>query len=76
LIQDERTEACTHVKDLIEQRLKAVRQKIQNLVTLEDHLEAALAKCSQALMNETAGTNHEYCPVLISIAQSEAKNEE
>lgn len=68
VIQDERTEACTHVRDLIEQRLKAVREKIQNLSTLEAHLEAALTKCSQALENDTAGPHHEHCPVLESIA--------
>jgi DNA-binding transcriptional MerR regulator len=69
VIQDERTEACTHVRDLIEQRLKAVRQKIQNLATLEEHLQGALTICSQALENGTAGPHQECCPVLESFAQ-------
>src|SRR3954466_5980187 len=53
VIQDERTEACAHVRDLIEQRLKAVRQKIQNLATLEAHLEEGLSKCSKTPNNDT-----------------------
>jgi MerR family transcriptional regulator, copper efflux regulator len=75
VIQDERTEACTHVRDLIEQRLKAVRQKIQNLATLEEHLKAALTKCRHALKNDTAGPHHEYCPVLESISHGSPSKE-
>ncbi|MBN9661640.1 MAG: heavy metal-responsive transcriptional regulator [Acidobacteria bacterium] len=68
LIQDERTEACAHVRDLIAQRLEAVRQKIRNLTTLQEHLEEALTKCSRALKDDAAGPQHECCPVLESIA--------
>src|SRR5215469_1175187 len=35
LIQDERTEACTHVRDLIQHRLQAIRSKIEDLRQLE-----------------------------------------
>ena len=75
VIQDERTEACTHVRDLIEYRLKTVRQKIQNLTTLEAHLAAAHTKCSQALANDAAGPRHECCPVLESIAHGSLAKE-
>ncbi len=75
VIQDERTEACTHVRDLIEQKLKAVRQKIQSLTTLEEHLDAAFRKCSQALKDDTAGPQHEYCPVLETIGHGSTSKE-
>jgi len=75
VIQDERTEACTHVRDLIEHRLKTVRRKIQNLTTLEAHLAAAYTKCGQALENDAAGPQHECCPVLESIAKGSPTKE-
>jgi DNA-binding transcriptional MerR regulator len=67
LVQDERTEACTHVRDLIQSRLGAVRSKIDDLKRLERHLTQALGKCEDAL---GAGPSHEHCPVLEEIAGS------
>lgn len=68
LVQDERTEACTHVRDVIQSRLGAVRGKIQDLKRLEHHLTQALSKCEHALGDGKAGTAHEQCPVLEEIA--------
>ena len=70
LVQDERTEACTHVRDLIQSRLTAVRGKIEDLKRLERHLKQALCKCEDALGDGKAGPAHEQCPVLEEIAGS------
>jgi MerR family transcriptional regulator, mercuric resistance operon regulatory protein len=70
IVQDERTGACTHVHELIEQRLRTVRQKIADLKRLESHLEEAEAKCAQALREDSADPHHECCPVLTEIVQS------
>jgi MerR family mercuric resistance operon transcriptional regulator len=67
LIQDERTEACTHVRDLIRNRLSAVRGKIEDLKRLERHLTQAFRKCEYALGDGKAGPSHEHCPVLEEI---------
>jgi DNA-binding transcriptional MerR regulator len=76
VIQDERTEACTHVRELIHQRLQTVRQKISDLKRLEEHLEEADAKCAHALREDSADPHHECCPVLTEIAQSTPIKEE
>jgi MerR family mercuric resistance operon transcriptional regulator len=70
LVQDERTESCTHVRDLIQSRLGAVRGKIDDLKRLERHLTQALRKCEDALGDGKAGAAHEHCPVLEEIAGS------
>lgn len=69
LIQDHRTGACTHVRDVIEQRLMAVRGKLESLKSIENQLKTALAKCDAALQGDKAGPEHECCPVLESIAR-------
>jgi DNA-binding transcriptional MerR regulator len=68
LIQDDRTEACTHVRDVIQARLGAVRGKIDDLKGLERHLTHAFRKCEEALGDGKAGPTHEHCPVLEEIA--------
>jgi MerR family mercuric resistance operon transcriptional regulator len=70
LVQDERTEACTHVRDLIQSRLTAVRGKIEDLKRLERRLKHALCKCEDALGDGKAGRVHGRCPVLEEIAGS------
>ena len=70
LVQDERTEACMHVRDLIESRLGAVRSKIEDLKRLERHLTQALRKCEHVLGDGKSGAAHEQCPVLEEIAGS------
>jgi DNA-binding transcriptional MerR regulator len=67
VIQDERTESCTHVRGLIQTRLAAIRGKIEDLRLLERHLKQALHKCDDALGHGDAAA-HEHCPVLEEIA--------
>lgn len=68
VLQDERTEACTHVRSLIHSRLDAIRGKIDDLRRLERHLKQALHKCDEALGHGDAGPEHECCPMLEEIA--------
>ena len=76
LIQDERIETCTHVRDLISQRLASVRQKLADLRRIEHDLQAALAKCSDALTHDRTDPKHECCPVLEQIARHHSEKEE
>jgi DNA-binding transcriptional MerR regulator len=71
LIQDEQVEACTHVRDLIEEKLVAVRDKVKHLKKLERELESAHTSCTNALASCDA--KPECCPVLDAIART--KNE-
>jgi DNA-binding transcriptional MerR regulator len=75
LIQNERTQACTHVRDLIRNRLSAVGGKIEDLKRLERHLTQALGKCEGTLGDGKAGWTHEHCPVLEEIAGSKTERE-
>lgn len=68
VVQDERTEACTHMRELIQNRLGSVRQKIVDLKKLESHLQEAQAKCDEALRNDATDPHHECCPVLEELA--------
>ena len=75
VVQDERAEACTHVRELIQNRLRSVRQKVEDLKKLESHLQEAQTKCEEALRDDAADPHHECCPVLEAIAQA-APNKE
>ncbi len=70
IVQDEGTGACTHVYELIRQRLRTVRQKIADLKRLESHLKQAGAKCAEALRHDGDDPHHRCCPVLTEIVLS------
>lgn len=63
IISNEETEACTHVRDLIEHKLSTVCGKLKELKGLERHLKSSLAKCTDALCH-SADQQHERCPVI------------
>jgi DNA-binding transcriptional MerR regulator len=68
LIQNEQVEPCTHVRDLIEQKLAAVRAKLDHLRTLQRELESAHASCTNTLAG--CGGHDDCCPVLEAIAHA------
>ncbi len=72
LISNEETEACTHVRDLIDHKLSMVREKLQALKRMEKHLKAALAKCT-ATLGHSADQQHERCPVIEQINQTRVR---
>ena len=66
LLQDAGSEACTHVHDLLDQKLATVQQKIADLKKLESQLKGARKLCDLAAEKECTGS----CPVIDEIASS------
>jgi DNA-binding transcriptional MerR regulator len=77
ILRADHVPACSHVKELLDQKLTAVAQKITELRSLELTLRRALRKCKRELTTTVPG--HENgCPVLEAItraARREAKHE-
>ena len=77
ILRADHVPACSHVKELLDQKLMAVEQKIRELRSLEMSLKRALRKCKLEL--KTTAPGHENCcPVLGEITQAarrEAKHE-
>lgn len=77
ILRADHVPACSHVKELLGQKLTAVERKITELRSLEVSLKRALLKCKREL--KTAARGHERCcPVLDEItraARREAKHE-
>jgi MerR family mercuric resistance operon transcriptional regulator len=69
ILRDERLHACTHVRELLAQKLGAVREKLAELRALEELLRGALKKCDRKLQAD-GGPHKECCPVLDEIAQT------
>src|SRR6266849_2125246 len=59
ILQAEHVPACSHVKELLDQKLTAVEQKIKELQNLERSLKLALRKCKRGL--KTKGPGHGKC---------------
>lgn len=70
-IQRHPQEACVHVRDLIAQKLAAVRGKIAELQTLEGGLTDALKTCRMALRQ--LPKHQESCPVLQAITTADSR---
>ncbi|MGH9366489.1 MAG: heavy metal-responsive transcriptional regulator [Thermoanaerobaculia bacterium] len=56
-------DACSHVRELLEQKLGAVRGKIRQLRNLERGLQEALRQCDAAL-RRSRGRHAPRCPIL------------
>jgi DNA-binding transcriptional MerR regulator len=68
VLRDERLHACTHMRDLLAQKLAAVREKIAELQSLEETLQAGLRKCNRELKTD-GGSHRDCCPVLDEISR-------
>jgi DNA-binding transcriptional MerR regulator len=67
ILRAEHLPACSHVRQLLDQKLVAVQQKVEELRKLEHSLKLALRKCKRGL--KAAGPGHEECcPVLEEIS--------
>ena len=77
ILRADHVPACSHVKELLDQKLTAVEQKITELRSLELSLKRALRKCKREL--KTTAPGHENCcPVLEEFtraARQEAKHD-
>jgi Hg(II)-responsive transcriptional regulator len=65
VLRDAGSETCSHVYDLVNQKLAAVQQKIADLRKLESQLKDARKRCDQALAKECTGN----CPVIEEMAR-------
>ena len=77
ILRADHVPACSHVKELLDQKLTAVEQKITELRSLELSLKRALRKCKRELKT-TAPGHANCCPVLEEItraARRETKHE-
>jgi len=71
-LQNGKGETCSHVRDLLEQKLAAVRGKISELKRLETKLKVGLRKCNQELKSKRECLDG-HCPVLEEIRQAVEK---
>jgi DNA-binding transcriptional MerR regulator len=62
MLRSDHVPPCSHVRELLDRKLAAVRQKIAELRNLERSLRHALQKCKREL--KTAGGQEECCPVI------------
>jgi DNA-binding transcriptional MerR regulator len=77
ILRTDHVPSCSHVKELLDQKLTAVEQKIAELRSLEMSLKRALRKCKRELKTATPG-HENCCPVLEEItraARRESKHE-
>jgi MerR family mercuric resistance operon transcriptional regulator len=70
-LQAEQTGVCLEVRDLLQAKLSAIREKKADLEKLEAHLTDALGKCDQALKQQP--TSPGACPALRQIADSSSQ---
>ena len=66
LLRNAGAEACSHVHDLLDQKLTVIHAKITELRKLERHLREAKGRCDRELARECVGS----CPVIEQIAHS------
>ena len=69
ILRSDHVPACSHVKELLDQKLTAVEQKIGELQNLERSLKRALQKCKRELKTATSG-HEECCPVIDEISRA------
>jgi MerR family copper efflux transcriptional regulator len=75
IIQGEHAGACVEVKDLLQTKLTAVREKMTELQRLEGQLSSALRKCNQALKREPVQHGPNKCPVLRQMSESKSRKD-
>jgi DNA-binding transcriptional MerR regulator len=74
ILQREDVEACSHVDDLLDQKLATVREKIAELKKLERSLESASRKGKRELKKVDAA-HKGRCPVLEELLRTNANRE-
>jgi DNA-binding transcriptional MerR regulator len=73
ILRSDQVPACSHVKELLDQKLVGVGKKIRELQDLERGLKRALQKCKQELKTAAAG-HEECCPVIDEISWAARSN--
>ena len=69
LLHPDEAAACSHVRDLLQAKVRTVREKIRALTALDRQLKKSLRECERNL--DAAGNCHpDECPVLREAAQT------
>ena len=68
ILRSRSTEACGHVKSLLEEKLESVRVKRRELEKIEKDLKQSLAKCERQLKRSHPG-ERQPCPVLVRLGR-------
>lgn len=63
ILRADRVPACSHVNELLDQKIAMVRQKIAELQSLERGLNSALRKCKREQRSAVPG-HGKCCPVI------------
>lgn len=67
-LKDQRTDACSHVKSLVEEKLVNIRRKRRELESMERDLKRILAECDQPPKDIHPG-HGKPCPFLIKLGR-------
>jgi Cu(I)-responsive transcriptional regulator len=70
LLRRERTKACSHVRDLLQEKLEDVKEKLRELEKLRSELQVALRSCNRDLRRSQSGEKAS-CPVLEELGRTE-----
>ena len=68
LLQRDRGEACSHVRDLLRDKVSTVRDRIRELGILEKQLSRSLRECERNL-KAAAPCERDACPLLEEVSQ-------
>jgi DNA-binding transcriptional MerR regulator len=69
VLKDRSTNACSHVKSLVEEKLANVHGKLRKLEMMEKDLKRVLAECKRQLRRHLPGGGR--CPVLVKLGRKE-----
>lgn len=64
VLRDRSTDACSHVRSLVQEKLANVHKKLQELGAMGKELKLVLAECNRQLKRHRPGRG-ERCPVLL-----------
>jgi DNA-binding transcriptional MerR regulator len=68
VLRDRNTDACSHVKSLVEEKLASVGEKLRELEAMEKDLRSVLAQCRRQLKRHHGG-GERRCPVLAKLGR-------
>jgi DNA-binding transcriptional MerR regulator len=73
ILNQDHGHACSQVRDLLEGKLRDVREKAAQLLRLEAELNKALRKCNRDLRSHPRSAHGECCPVLKALEEDGMK---
>ncbi len=68
VLRDRNTDACSHVKSLVEEKLASIRRKVWELEALETDLKRVSAECNRQLKRPRSDATGR-CPVLVKLGR-------